>query len=120
VRSFLGHDGFYRKFIKDFCKLARPLIPLLYKEIKFDFTEECHDAFHQIKQALISAGIGYTAGMLISLFVVNVSKGGGAAILLPWQMGAGMFLLTMLMCTVASMVSINKVTRIDPAMVFKG
>jgi putative ABC transport system permease protein len=73
-----------------------------------------------IKQALISAAIGYTAGMVVSLFVVRVSSGGGAAILLPWQMGAAMFVLTMLMCTAASIVSINKVTRIDPAMVFKG
>jgi len=57
VRSFLGHDDFYRRFIKDFSKIARPLIALLWKEVKFEFTQECHDAFQQIKQALISATI---------------------------------------------------------------
>jgi len=57
VRSFLGHAGFYRRFIKDFSKIARPLTSLLCKEVKFEFTQECHDAFQQIKQALISAPI---------------------------------------------------------------
>ncbi|KAG7529619.1 Ribonuclease H-like superfamily [Arabidopsis suecica] len=57
VRSFLGHAGFYRRFIKDFNKIARPLTALLCKEVKFEFTQEYHDAFQQIKQALISAPI---------------------------------------------------------------
>jgi len=57
VRSFLGHAGFYKRFIKDFSKIARPLTTLLCKEVKFEFTQECHDAFEQIKQALISAPI---------------------------------------------------------------
>jgi putative ABC transport system permease protein len=73
-----------------------------------------------VKQAVISAVIGYGAGMLVSLFVVHGSQQGGASILLPWQMGAGMFGLTLVMCVVAAVVSINKVTHIDPAMVFKG
>jgi len=57
VRSFLGHTGFYRRFIKDFSKIATPLTALLCKEVTFEFTLECHDAFQQIKQALISAPI---------------------------------------------------------------
>jgi len=57
VRSFLGHAGFYRRFIKDFSRIARPLTALLCKEVKFEFTQECHDAFQLIKQALISAPI---------------------------------------------------------------
>lgn len=73
-----------------------------------------------IKQAAIAATIGYVLGMAVSLFVVNLSKTGGAAIKLPFEMGALMFVLTFLMCIGASVVSINKVTRIDPAMVFKG
>ncbi|HST20754.1 MAG TPA: ABC transporter permease, partial [Blastocatellia bacterium] len=73
-----------------------------------------------IKQAIISAAIGYALGMIVSLFIVSATGKGGAAIVLPWQMAAGMFGLTLLMCTAASIVSINKVTRIDPAMVFKG
>ena len=58
VRSFLGHAGFYRRFIKYFIRIARPLTALLCKEVKFEFTQECHDAFKQIKQALISHQIG--------------------------------------------------------------
>jgi putative ABC transport system permease protein len=73
-----------------------------------------------IKQAAISAAIGYTLGMAVSLAVVNLSRNGGAAIKLPWEMAALMLVLTFLMCIGASLVSINKVTRIDPAMVFKG
>ena len=36
IRSFLGHDGFYRRFIKDFSKISRPLCRLLEKDAKFD------------------------------------------------------------------------------------
>ncbi|KAG7599394.1 Ribonuclease H-like superfamily [Arabidopsis suecica] len=57
IRSFLGHAGFYRRFIKDFSKIARPLTRLLSKETEFVFNEECMKAFHQIKQALVSAPI---------------------------------------------------------------
>ena len=39
TRSFLGHDGFYRRFIKDFSKISRPLCRLLEKDAKFDFDE---------------------------------------------------------------------------------
>ena len=55
VRGFLGHAGFYRRFIKDFNKIARPLTALLCKEVKFDFTPECVKAFEEIKKALITA-----------------------------------------------------------------
>ena len=57
IRSFLGHAGFYRRFIKDFSKLARPLTRLLCKEAEFTFDEECLVAFRSIKEALISAPI---------------------------------------------------------------
>jgi putative ABC transport system permease protein len=73
-----------------------------------------------IKQAAISAVIGYVLGMIVSSFVVHASQRGGAAILLPWPMAAGMFFLTLAMCIGAASVSINKVTRLDPAIVFKG
>jgi putative ABC transport system permease protein len=73
-----------------------------------------------IKQAAISAVIGYALGMFVSVFVVHGSEKGGAAILMPPTMAVGMFFLTLLMCVGAALVSINKVTRIDPAMVFKG
>jgi putative ABC transport system permease protein len=73
-----------------------------------------------ISQAAMSAVIGYVLGMIVSLFVVRASQSGGAAILMPWPMAIGMFFLTLLMCVGAAMVSISKVTRLDPAMVFKG
>lgn len=72
-----------------------------------------------ITQAAISAVIGYVLGMIVSGFVVHASQEGGAAILLPWQMGVGMFFLTLVMCVGAAMVSISKVTHLDPAIVFK-
>jgi len=71
-------------------------------------------------QAAISAVIGYVLGMIVSGFVVHASQEGGATILLPWQMGVGMFFLTLVMCVGAAMVSISKVTHLDPAIVFKG
>ncbi|KAF8094490.1 hypothetical protein N665_0361s0015 [Sinapis alba] len=58
IRSFLGHAYFYRRFIKDFSKIARPLTRLLCKETKFEFDSDCLDAFYTIKGALISAPIG--------------------------------------------------------------
>ena len=45
VRSFVGHAGFYRRFIKDFSKIARPLSNLLNKDVVFKFDEECSAAF---------------------------------------------------------------------------
>jgi len=73
-----------------------------------------------MEQAAISAVIGYALGMIVSVFVVQGSQKGGAAILMPAPMAVGMFFLTLAMCVGAALVSINKVTHIDPAMVFKG
>jgi putative ABC transport system permease protein len=73
-----------------------------------------------MKQAAISAVIGYLLGMIVSICVVQGSQKGGAAILMPAPMVVGMFFLTLTMCVGAALVSINKVTRLDPAMVFKG
>ena len=41
IRSFLGHAGFYRRFIKDFSKISKPLSNLLIKDVPFFFSEEC-------------------------------------------------------------------------------
>jgi hypothetical protein len=45
VRSFLGHAGFYRRFIKGFSVITKPLCNLLLKDVPFDFTNECLQAF---------------------------------------------------------------------------
>jgi putative ABC transport system permease protein len=73
-----------------------------------------------IQQAAISAVLGYVLGMGVSLAVVHGTQHGGAAILLPWSLAVIMFGLTLLMCVIAAMVSIDKVTHLDPALVFKG
>ena len=57
VRSFLGHVGFYRRFIKDFTKIARPLCKLVKKDAKFEFDEACKSAFEEIKARLVIATI---------------------------------------------------------------
>ncbi|CAA7040068.1 unnamed protein product [Microthlaspi erraticum] len=57
IRSFLGHAGFYRRFIKYFSHIARPLTRLLCKDINFEFTKECHKAFTKINDALVSAPV---------------------------------------------------------------
>ncbi|GKE13797.1 reverse transcriptase domain-containing protein, partial [Tanacetum coccineum] len=50
IRSFLEHVGFYRCFIKDFLKIARPLTKLLKKDTPFKFNDECHKAFNSLKE----------------------------------------------------------------------
>ncbi|GJR70372.1 hypothetical protein Tco_0016437 [Tanacetum coccineum] len=57
VRSFLGHAGFYRRFIQDFSKIARPMTHLLEKETPFVFSEECVDSFNTLKRKLTEAPI---------------------------------------------------------------
>jgi len=71
-------------------------------------------------QALASAFAGYTMGILVSYVVVQFSEKGGASILLPPWLAAGLFAVTVAMCVGAALISINKVTRLDPVMVFKG
>ncbi|RZB65128.1 Vacuolar-processing enzyme [Glycine soja] len=51
VRSFLGHAGFYRRFIKNFSKVTLPLSNLLQKEVEFDFDDRCKEAFDCLKRA---------------------------------------------------------------------
>jgi hypothetical protein len=57
LRSFLGHAGFYRRFIKDFSKITKPLTHLLQKDVAHKFDESCLQAFRKLKQSLISAPI---------------------------------------------------------------
>ncbi|GJV55421.1 reverse transcriptase domain-containing protein [Tanacetum coccineum] len=52
VRSFLGHAGFYRRFIQDFSKIARPMTHLLEKETPFVFSKDCIESFQTLKKIL--------------------------------------------------------------------
>ncbi|GJS87930.1 reverse transcriptase domain-containing protein [Tanacetum coccineum] len=52
VRSFLGHAGIYRRFIKDFSKITRPLTKMLEKDTPFEFDDECQKAFELLKEKL--------------------------------------------------------------------
>ena len=57
IRSFLGHAGFYRRFIKDFSKISKPLCTLLQQDTQFNFDESCLEAFQKLKKALVTAPV---------------------------------------------------------------
>ena len=57
IRIFLGHASFYRRFIRDFSKIARPLCRLLEKDAKFNFDESRQYSFDEIKSKLVEAPI---------------------------------------------------------------
>ncbi|RDY03459.1 Retrovirus-related Pol polyprotein, partial [Mucuna pruriens] len=57
VRSFLGHARFYRRFIKNFSKIALSLSKLLQKDVDFIFDQPCIEAFQELKTRLASAPI---------------------------------------------------------------
>ena len=57
IRSDLGHVGFYRRFIKDFSKISKPLTNLLQIDVPFCFDDDCKEAFETLRKALITAPI---------------------------------------------------------------
>jgi hypothetical protein len=57
VRSFLGLTGYYRSFIRDYAKIARPLTDLTKDDAKFIWSSECETAFEPLKMQLIEAPI---------------------------------------------------------------
>ena len=57
IRRFLGHAGFYRRFVKDFSKISSPLCRLREKDVKFYFDVSCRSAFEEIKSRLVIAPI---------------------------------------------------------------
>jgi hypothetical protein len=54
IHSFMRHAGLYKRFIKDFSRIARPLCRLLAKETLFEFNEECLKAFGALEEILTS------------------------------------------------------------------
>src|SRR5215216_7194975 len=57
IRSFLGHVGFYRRFIRNFSRIYKPLTNLLQKGMRFNFDDKCLEAFDRLKNALSRAPI---------------------------------------------------------------
>ena len=55
VQSFLGFCNFYRRFIKDYSRIARPLFNLTRKDMPFNFNSQCLQAFKLLKEQLMSA-----------------------------------------------------------------
>ncbi|KAL8148130.1 hypothetical protein AgCh_005467 [Apium graveolens] len=57
VRSFLGLAGYYRRFVKDFAKIATPLTKLTQKNEKFEWNEKCEASFQELKNRLVTAHV---------------------------------------------------------------
>ncbi len=57
IRSFLGVAGYYRRFIENFSKIAKPMTRLLQKDVKYKWSEECEQSLQELKSRLISAPI---------------------------------------------------------------
>jgi hypothetical protein len=57
VRSFIGKSQFYRKFIRNYSKICRPLFDLFKKDAKFVWSKSCQDAFDTLKKHLVQAPI---------------------------------------------------------------
>lgn len=73
-----------------------------------------------LTQAALSAAMGYAVAIGIAKFVADQTEKGSTPILLPPSVAVGTFGVALLMCMSASVISIRKATRIDPAMVFRG
>nr|XP_028959986.1 uncharacterized protein LOC103436690 [Malus domestica] len=71
VRSFLGHAGFYRRFMKDFSMISRLLCRLLQKDVTFDMNEECVVAFNKLKELMCGAS-DYVVGAVLGQRVNKV------------------------------------------------
>ncbi len=57
IRSFLGLAGYYRRFIKDFSTIAKPITKLLRKDKKFECTLECQSSFQRLKHKLTTTPV---------------------------------------------------------------
>ena len=57
LRTTLGHTRYYRKFIKGYAKITTPMEKLLKRDIKFKWTEECHQSLDILKERMVTAPI---------------------------------------------------------------
>ena len=54
IHSFLGFAGYYRRFIENFSKIAKPMTELLKMDTKFKWTEQCEASFQELKKNLVT------------------------------------------------------------------
>jgi len=64
IRSFLGHIDFYRRFIKDFSKISRPLTNFLVKDMSFTFDSGCLNTWEKLKKELIFCTNHFCTGLV--------------------------------------------------------
>jgi hypothetical protein len=80
VRIFLGHAGYYRRFIENFTKIVAPMFGLLIKDVYFLWTEQCQTAFETLKSksyvALVLTGSNWGLPFHISIDVSDTAIGG--------------------------------------------
>jgi hypothetical protein len=77
IRSFLGLAGYYRRFIPDFSRIAKPMTELLKKGVKFVWSDECDQAFHTLRKHLSSAPVLTQSDMLKPFEVFCDASGTG-------------------------------------------
>ncbi|KAK9151698.1 hypothetical protein Syun_010007 [Stephania yunnanensis] len=57
IRSFLGLAGYYRRFVQDFSSIAAPMTRPTKKDVRFEWSDECEQAFCELKRRLTSAPV---------------------------------------------------------------
>jgi putative ABC transport system permease protein len=72
-----------------------------------------------LQQAMISGVFGYAIGIAVAAVLVAGAADSSVALVLPWQLAAGVGLVTLAMCGTASLVAIRRIKSIDPTMVFR-
>jgi hypothetical protein len=88
VKSFLGLCSYYRRFVKDFAKIARPLHKVSEKNTKFQWTTECQEAFTKLKHELTSSSIlGYPVPGIKFILDTDASDEATGAVLSQEQNG---------------------------------
>ena len=72
-----------------------------------------------LQQALVSGAFGYGIGIAVAAVIAAGAADSSVALVLPWQLAAGVAVVTLAMCGTASLVAIRKIKNIDPTMVFR-
>ncbi|KAL5562459.1 hypothetical protein UlMin_032206 [Ulmus minor] len=74
IRSFLGHAGFYRRFIQNFSAISRPLCNLLSKDTEFKWNPECEEAFKTLVSKLTTAPIMQSPDFTLSFEIMEIKR----------------------------------------------